>query len=148
MITPENQQVPAVLDQMTTPGLASRVILELIKMLLKRTNTATRHITVSSFSCVSGGALNPSISMLGLFVVTDDGTEKYDLFVDFFKTCIVNNAIGADSPAAISDLYNTLRLYFVLPNRGGKLEAKWGAVTCLKLQEAINRGFTTEVQNG
>lgn len=147
MITPENQQVPAVLDQMTTPGLASRVILELIKMLLKRTNTATRHITVSSFSCVSGGALNPSISMLGLFVVTDDGAESYNLFVDFFKTCIVNNAIGDDSPAAISDLYNTLRLYFALPNKGGKLEAKWGVVTCLKLQEAINRGFPTEVKN-
>lgn len=89
MITPENQQVPAVLDQMTTPGMASRVILELIKMLLKRTNTATKHITVSSFSCVSGGALNPSISMLGLFVVTDDGTEKYDLFVDFSKPALL-----------------------------------------------------------
>lgn len=112
--------------------MASRVILELIKMLLKRTNTATRHITVSSFSCVSGGALNPSISMLGLFVVTDDGTEKYDLFVDFFKTCIVNNAIGADSPAAISDLYNTLRLYFVLPNRGGEAGGQMGRRYLLK----------------
>lgn len=140
MITPENQQVPDVLDRMTTPGMASRVILELLKMLLKRVNTTTRHATISEFTATSGGALNPSLRRVGLTVVTDDGKEHYCLIVDFLQTCIANNAIGADSPAALSDLYDKLSIYFICPYKAPDEVGYYYPLTCRQAQERINGG--------
>lgn len=128
------------LNQMTTPGMASRVILELLKMLLKRVNTTTRHATISEFTATSGGALNPSLRQVGLTVVTDDGMKRYVLIVDFLQTCISNNAIGADSPAALSDLYDKLSIYFVCPFKRPDEAGYYYPLTCKQAETRINGG--------
>lgn len=107
MLYTEEQQVPQILLQMTIPGMASRTILGLVKMLLKRLNTPALNASVYEFNGVCGGPFPPSLRVLEVSAVDNMKGNAAYITIDFFRTCMENNAMKAPtSPAELSDLYD------------------------------------------
>lgn len=107
MLYTDEMQVPGVLLQMTTPGMSSRTILGLVKMMLKRLNTPALNASVYEFQGVCGGPYPPALRVLEVCAVDNVKDKAAYITIDFFRTCLENNAMKAPtSPAELSDLYD------------------------------------------